>query len=214
MSAFFKRKDIQVTIVGISFLIVFLPYFFDLPALQAFSVKLVTIASLVNAFTLALAIHAQFRRAINAWRRKSKGWGWGIYMMITLVLMILFGIYGQDKAPWHFIMFAVINPLSSVNYSILAFYMSSAAARAFRARNINAFLLLASGFIVLLYQAPMTGATFPVVDPIALYITGTFTMAYARVITMGLTVASIVLGVRMLTGREVSFLGFARESEG
>jgi hypothetical protein len=213
MSAFFKRKDIQITIVGVSFLIVFLPYFFDVPALQTFSVKLTTVASLVNAFTLALAIHAQFRRAINAWRVKSKGWGWGIYMLIALILMILFGIYGQDKEPWHFILFAVINPLSSVNYSILAFYMSSAAARAFRARNLNATLLLLSGFIVLLYQAPMTGAVFPAISPVALYITGTFAMAYARVITMGTTVASIVLGVRMLTGREVSFLGFARESD-
>ena len=65
MSVFFKRKDIQVTIVGISFLLVFIPYFFDIPVLGAFSVKLITIASLINAFTLALAVYALMRRALN-----------------------------------------------------------------------------------------------------------------------------------------------------
>jgi len=211
MSMFFKRKDIQLTIVVLTFLVVFIPYFFNIPALDAFSKKLITIASLVNGFTLALAIHSQFRRASNQWRRKSRGYYWGAYMLICLIMMILFGIIGQESAPWHWVMFAVINPLSSVNYCILAFYLSGSAARAFRARSIQAFMLLAAGSIVLLYQAPLTGAVFPVIDPIALYLTNTFAVSVSRTIYLGLATASIVLGVRMLTGREVSFLGFARE---
>lgn len=211
MSVFFKRKDIQVTIVAISFLIVFIPYFFDIPVLGAFSVKLITIASLINAFTLALAVNALMRRALNTVRRRGRGWWWAVYMVACLFLMMLFGAIGEDKAPWHWVMFAIVNPLSSVNYTILAFYVSSACARAFRARSIHAFLLLATGFIVLLYQAPLTGAVFPAIDPVALYFTDTFAMSFSRTTTMGLTVASIVLGVRMLLGREVQFLGFTRE---
>lgn len=211
MSVFFKRKDIQVTIVAISFLVVFIPYFFDIPVLGAFSVKLITIASLVNAFTLALAVNALMRRALNTVRRRGRGWWWAVYMIACLFLMMLFGVIGEDKPPWHWVMFGIVNPLSSVNYTILAFYVSSACARAFRARSIHAFLLLATGFIVLLYQAPLTGAIFPGINPVALYFTDTFAMTFSRTTTMGLTVASIVLGVRMLLGREVQFLGFTRE---
>lgn len=211
MSSFFKRKDIQIAIVFISFLIVFLPYFFKIPALQAISTKWITIASLVNAFTLVLAVHAQFRRTINIYRRKARGWGWSIYMISCLLLMVLFGIMGQASQPWEWVMFAIVNPLSSVNYCILAFYLSSTVARAFRARSIQATLLLIAGCIVLLYQAPFTGVILPQISPIANYFTDTFGMAVSRTITMGLTVAQVVLGVRMLIGREVQFLGFARE---
>jgi hypothetical protein len=131
--------------------------------------------------------------------------------MVWIIIMIIFGLIGTNKEPWHFIMFAVVNPLSSVNYSILAFYLSSAAARAFRARSLNATLLLITGAIVLFYQAPMTGTFLPGIEPVALYFTNTFAMAVSRAMTMGMTVAAIILGVKTLIGREVQFLGFTQE---
>jgi len=211
MSELFNRKDVMVTITTLSFLTIFIPYFFKIPMLDAFSTKVATIASLINSFTLVLAVHSQFKRGLNIMRAKGRGWFWAPYQMIWIVIMVIFGIIGTNKEPWHFIMFAVVNPLSSVNYSILAFYLSSAAARAFRARSLNATLLLITGAIVLIYQAPMTGTIFPGIEPVALYFSNTFAMAVSRTMTMGMTVAAIILGVKTLIGREVQFLGFTQE---
>jgi hypothetical protein len=132
-------------------------------------------------------------------------------MIITMVLMVIFAFFGRETGPYHWVMYAVVNPLSSVNYGILAFYMASTAARAFRARNTQSILLLATGFIVLLYQAPLTGAYAPWLEPIALYFGNTFGMAAGRMFLISVTVGAIVFGVRVLLGKETSVLGIRQE---
>jgi hypothetical protein len=86
--------------------------------------------------------------------------------------------------------------------------MASACARAFRARSTQASLLLVSGIIVLLGQAPLTGAYIPWFGDARLYLTSTFAMAASRMFAMSVTIGAIVLGVRIITGREVQAIGF------
>jgi hypothetical protein len=114
---------------------------------------------------------------------------------------------------YEFLLVSVVTPLSSVIYGILAFYMSSAGARAFRARSPHAALLLLAGFVVLLYQAPLTGAFFPGIEGAATYLTDTFGMSVSRMFSISVSIGAIVLGVRMLTGREIAFLGFGEGEE-
>jgi uncharacterized membrane protein YccC len=132
-------------------------------------------------------------------------------MIITMILMVVFAFFGRETGPYHWVMYAIVNPLSSVNYGILAFYMASTAARAFRARNIQSIMLLVTGFIVLLYQAPLTGAYAPWLEPIALYFGDTFGMAAGRMFLISVTVGAIVFGVRVLMGKEQSVLGVGKE---
>jgi len=207
MAEIIKNKEFQLSVMLISFLIVFVPYFVDIPALDVVSTKLITIAALVNVFTLALAVYSLIKRNMNFIQRKPRGWYFKAYMLVTMVLMLVFSLFGLDKGPYHWVMFAVINPLSSVNYGILAFYMASTAARAFKARNTKAALLLITGFIVLLYQAPLTGTVFPGIEPVALYLTDTFGKAAGKMFLISVTVGALVFGVRVLLGNEPSVLG-------
>lgn len=211
MAEILKNRELQLGVMLLSFLMVFVPYFIDIPGLETASTKLITIAAIVNAFTLILALYSQFRRGMNIINRRSRGWYFKAYMLITLVLMVLFSFFGQETGPYHWVMYSVINPLSSVNYGILAFYMASTCARAFRARNKKALLLLITGFIVLLYQAPLTGAFLPGIEPIAIYFTDTFGKAAGKMFLISVTVGAIVFGVRVLMGNEPSVLGIGRE---
>jgi len=206
-----KNRQLQIIVMLLSFLFVFLPYFLNVPQLNTASTKLITITSIVTAFTVALAVLAQFRRGMNIINRRSRGWYFKAYMLVTLVLMLGFSLISRETGPYHWVMFAVVNPLSSVNYGILAFYMASTAARAFRARNTKALLLLLSGFIVLIYQAPLTGAYFTGFEPIALYLGGTFGLAAGRMFLISVTVGAIVFGVRVIMGNEPSVLGISKE---
>jgi len=206
-----KNRQLQIIVMMLSFLFVFLPYFLNVPQLDKASTKLITITSIVTAFTVALAVIAQFRRGMNIINRRSRGWYFKAYMLVTMVLMLLFSLISRETGPYHWVMFVVVNPLSSVNYGILAFYMASTAARAFRARNTKALLLLLSGFLVLLYQAPLTGAYIPGIEPIALYLGNTFGMAAGRMFLISVTVGAIVFGVRVILGNEPSVLGISKE---
>jgi hypothetical protein len=211
MSAILKSRELQLACLILAFLAVFIPYFFSIPSLDWFSNELITITAIVSAFTVALAVYSQFRRGFSFIRRRSRGWIFKAYMLVTLVLMMIFALWGQDTGPYAWVMAAVITPLSSVNYSILVFYMASTGARAFRARNAKALLLLITGFIVLLYQAPLTGAFFPQINAPANYIRGTLVTAAATMFLISVTVGAIVFGMRVLMGQEPNVLGIQKE---
>jgi len=203
-----------MTVLVVSFLLVFVPYFIPWGPLDWLSGKLMTIAAVTNAFTIVIAVYSQFRRSGRFIREKRKGWVYHIYLLVLLAIMTLSGfILGQHAGAYEWLLLAVVTPLSSVIYGILAFYMASAGARAFRARSPQAALLLVAGFIVLLYQAPLTGAFFPGIEGAATYITNTFGMSVSRMFSISVSIGAIVLGVRMLTGREVAFLGFTEGEE-
>ncbi len=197
--------------MALSFLLVFIPYFLDIPQLNQASTELVTITSVVTAFTVALAVVSQYRRGMSFITRRVKGWQFKAYMLIAIALMLVFALFGRDQGPYQWVMLAIVNPLSGVNYCILAFYMSSTAARAFRARNSKAILLLLTGFIVLLYQAPLTGALFPSINPIGVYLGATFVTGVGAMFLISVTVGAIVFGVRVLLGKEPSVLGIGGE---
>lgn len=207
LSSILKSRQLILGSAFVAFALQFVPYFLDIPALTVVSTKLSLIAAIANAFTLSLAVYSQFMRGVSFVRRRARGYIFKVYMMMAMILMVAFAMISQTSGPYNWVMYAIITPLSSVNYGILAFYMASTCARAFKARNTKALLFLASGFIVLFYQAPLTGAVIPAIEPISLYITDTFVMAISRTFTISLTLGAIVFGVRLLLGRERSVIG-------
>jgi hypothetical protein len=205
--SFLRMKEVQLVVMVLAFLTVFVPYFVDIPALTPISTKLVTIAAITSAFTVVLAVYSQFRRSLSYAIKRTSGWIFKVYMLIALVLMLVFALISRTSGPYTWVTYAVIGPLSSVNYSILVFYMASTAARAYTARNKRALMLLVTGFIVLLYQAPLTASVFPQITPVSLYIQNTFILAIARMYLISVTLGAIVLGMRVLLGKETKALG-------
>ena len=211
MSWIFRRKDVQVSVIVITFAVVFIPYMFEIPQLQYLSGKFVIIAAITNAFALVLGLYGAIRRASTYIRQRTHGWIIHVYMLLLLGIMTVSGFIGTDNTVWMFLMESVIKPLGSVNYSLLAFYMASAGARAMRARSLKATVLLIAGFIVLLGQAPFTAAVFPIIDPAYLFLNDTMSLAVGRMFTVATSIGGIVMGIRVLTGREVTFLGLSTE---
>jgi len=212
MSSFFKSRSAQISVLIVSFLLVFVPYFIHFQPLEWFSGKLMTIAAVTNAFTITIAVYSQYRRSGRFITERRKGWIYHIYLIVLMIFMVFSGfVIGQHEGGYKWLLKAVVTPLSSVIYGILAFYMASAGARAFRARSAHAALLLVAGLVVLLYQAPLTGSIFPGIESASTYLTDTFGMSVSRMFSISVCIGAIVLGVRMLTGKEVAFLGFGEE---
>ena len=206
---FLRQKETSIILIGISFLIVTLSYFFEIPTLAAFSQELVLMVSVLNAMSILLAIYAQTRRSLILVQQRNHGWTYQAYLLVTIYLMAGVGfVFGQQSDSFMWFQLAILNPTGSVIYSSLAFYMASAAARAFRARSAQAALLLIAGCFVLLGQAPITGVYFPILGTMREYLTGTFSLAAARIFAISVTVGATVLGVRILTGNESEAIGF------
>lgn len=101
----------------------------------------------------------------------------------------------------------VFAPCNATMFALLAFFVASAAFRAFRARNIEAALLLASAIIVLLAQAPIGRWITTSLPHLSDWILDILSNGSRRAIIMGAAVGAIATGLRVILGIERSHLG-------
>jgi len=98
-------------------------------------------------------------------------------------------------------------PLQATMFSLLAFYVASAAFRAFRARSLEATLLLAAGCVVMLGQVPIGNeATGGLAGRALAFLMTYVSTAGIRAIIIGATLGGLATGLRIVLGIERSYL--------
>lgn len=101
----------------------------------------------------------------------------------------------------------IFAPCNATMFALLAFFVASAAFRAFRARNVEAALLLGSAIIILVARAPIGRSISPVLPEISDWILDIPNNAGRRAIMMGAAIGAIATGLRIILGLERSHLG-------
>ena len=126
-------------------------------------------------------------------------------------------IWGHESGTGFYWTFEnVMVPLDATMFSLLAFFIASAAFRTFRARSIEATLLLVAAFIILLGRTPfgmmLTGwipdswSLFQVPN-LAIWIMNSPNLAGQRAIMIGIALGVISMSLRLILGIERSYLG-------
>ncbi|MFV0443497.1 MAG: hypothetical protein ACK5Q5_07995 [Planctomycetaceae bacterium] len=110
----------------------------------------------------------------------------------------------------------LFQPLTATMFAMLAFYVASAAFRAFRAKNFEAILLLGTAFIILVAQTPIGArATNWIPDSLSAfrademkrYIMSLFNTAGNRAIMIGIALGIAATSLKILLGVDRSYLG-------
>ena len=101
----------------------------------------------------------------------------------------------------------IFAPCNATMFALLAFYIASAAFRAFRARNTEATLLLGAGILLLLGRAPVGRLIYDSLPEISNWIIDVPNNAGRRAIIMGASLGAIVTGLRVILGMERQHLG-------
>jgi hypothetical protein len=104
---------------------------------------------------------------------------------------------------------AVLNPVTATMFALLAFYIASAAYRAFRARTVIATILLISAVVVMLGRVPV-GESLPIVGPKIASLTDWLlnvpNMAAKRAIAIGLGLGGSATALKVVLGIEAPHL--------
>ncbi|MDD5090258.1 MAG: hypothetical protein PHQ23_05010, partial [Candidatus Wallbacteria bacterium] len=135
---------------------------FFVPRLDELSNDLQASAIVIGTFALYLAVGNLARVHLMRINRKQSDWELSAVMLTLLVFTAVIGLY--DKADTKtetniaFIYKYVYSPLGATMFSTLAFYIASAAFRAFRIKTFEASLLMISGFLVMLGRVPLGAA--------------------------------------------------------
>ncbi len=141
-----------------------------------------------------------------------------VCLFVTMFLGLFFGIDAKIRPTWlnsgmfegeynpfYWIYFNVQLPLGATMFSLLVFYITSAAYRAFRVRSLEAGILLTTAVIVMLGQIPIASAIGA--DKVMAWIMSVPNVAAKRAIFMGAAMGIASMSLKIILGIERSYLG-------
>lgn len=115
--------------------------------------------------------------------------------------------WGRDGRVFVWVYDHVFDPCNSTMFALLAFFVASAAFRAFRARNAEAALLLLAAILVMLARAPIGRSISDVFPDLGQWLIDIPNNAGRRAIMMGAAIGAIATALRVIVGLERSHLG-------
>ncbi|MCS7244164.1 MAG: hypothetical protein RMJ36_05475 [Candidatus Calescibacterium sp.] len=130
----------------------------------------------------------------------------------TVLPLIDFQVATVDTNIFNSVIFySIYNPLSAAMFSLLAFFIASASYRAFRARNLEATLLLLAAAVVILGRVPVGDYVFGFIglkiSVVSEYITAVINAAAQRAILIAVGIGTIIISLKLLFGIEKSHIG-------
>lgn len=160
MSDFLKR-EVVYAFTGIITVLMLVEFFFWADP-QPWAEAIRTWSVIVYNISLGLgAVRLLMLHGMNTQRRRAN-WEYSAILLVMFAVMIVTGFYGYivtglqtSNAIYNWLFVNVYTPLGATLYPITGFYIFSAAYRAFRARNIDAALMLIAGCFVILKNAPV-----------------------------------------------------------
>ena len=204
------KRRIPMLIVTISGIIMLLQYFSPHPISNAIYEKALDWLVIIGIFAMPLGIYSMVRIQMMKIRYRKAGWGYALVSLISLIVMLGLGYTGECLSNGSLFMkifeFIYI-PIQATMFSLLAFYIASAAYRAFRARNVLATIVLFSAVIVMLGRVPFGYVIHPYFPSIADWIMNVPNMAAQRAITIGLGLGAASTAIKIVIGVERSYMG-------
>ena len=141
--------------------------------------------------------------------RRERRWGYSLVTLGSMGAMIFVGMaYGIQEGTTFSTWFKfLISPIEATMFSLLAFFIASAAFRAFRARSAGATVLLVSGIVVMLGFIPPVEAQFPVIRDLADFLLKYPNTAAKRAIMIGVALGAISVSLKTILGIDRTVLG-------
>jgi hypothetical protein len=210
MSQMLKR-EVVYAVTGIVTVVMFLEYFF-FPESQAWAEIIRTWSVIIYNISLGLgAVRLTMAHSMNV-QRKRENWAFSGVLLAGLAIMLLTGLAGYfmtgqqtNNAIYNWLFNWVYTPLGATLYPITGFYIFSAAYRAFRARNIDAALMLIAGCFVILSNAPVGEALWVGFATVGEWFRFTGQVPGMRTFALVGTLGMIAYGFRALLGKERGF---------
>jgi hypothetical protein len=228
------QRTIPIAILCLSGTIMVAAYFLSFA--QSWGETVTTWFNILAA--VALVLGAGNLIAVNLEKISSQraGWGYAAITLASFAFMLVVGLlkvgavpdpkhpgvafagsYESAASPFGWMYEYVMSPLTATMFAMLAFYVASAAFRAFRAKNVESILLLGTAFIVLLAQTAagmfLTGwipedsaFAFLRLDSIKTGIMNHVQTAGMRAIMIGIALGIVAMSLRLILGIDRSYL--------
>jgi len=166
----------------------------------------------VAAFTIIMAVGSLIVHHLRRVHRRTKGWGYSLVTLGTLLGMVAAGAATgiRPGSLFNKLFLNVQAPMQATMFGILAFYIASASYRAFRARSKEATLLLLAAIFLMLSAVSFIGYYFPRITTLSEWLLMVPNMAAQRGILFGVYLGTLATSIKIILGIERGWMGGGR----
>jgi hypothetical protein len=203
------KREIPLLIVGITGVILFLQYFIP----TDWSMQLLGTSQdwviVIGILALPLGIWSLVKANIMKLQVKGERF-YAAVLLAGFLVMLIFGLPHRSSLEQGSIFMTLFNtiliPIQATIFSLLAFFVASAAYRAFRARSVLATILLLTAFLVMFRWLPL-GIISTADNAIVAWILSVPNMAANRAIGMGIGLGGAAMAIKIILGIERTYMG-------
>ena len=176
---------------------------------QAVNNKLLEWTLVVYAFALILGSLSLWNSHARKVKARAEGWAFSLVTMGALVAITALGVWKGvgEGTPVGTIYNTVNSPLASTMFALLAFVIASAAFRAFRARSVEATLLLITAIVMMIGRVSIGPLISPHLPGITEWLLDVPNLAAKRAIALGVGLGAVSMALKIILGIERSYLG-------
>ncbi len=164
---------------------------------------------IIFAFALIVGVIGVARIHLLKLVQRRSGWVYSGVLLAGAALMSVLGFSGGiDRGSaflWVFDHWQA--PMQSTVFSLLAFYVASAAFRGFRARSGESLILVIAAMIVLIGRVPLGDWISPYIPITADWVLNVPALAAKRAILIGIGLGMIATSLKVILGIERTYLG-------
>jgi hypothetical protein len=210
------RREAPLIIMAVSCIIQLVEYFFTNPTLKAVGSELRTWGSIISAFALGIGVIGTIMIHYNRVRTREAGfWPHSLWFLALFGFMCVIGWgVGTDAAIYQWLFSNILSNLWATMLGTTGFFIIYAAYRAFRARNLEAVIMLTAGILTIFKNVLVLRSYWEGFYSIGNWIFRIPTAAAMRGMTIGASIGLAVLSLRAILGYERAFLGMPTEEEG
>lgn len=203
------KREVPLIITAIFGCFMVIDYFVPHPLVSGIGETLQQWAIIVVAFAYVLGVANIARISGQKISRRSRDWFYQFPLLAGLAFMLTVGVVwgvGERTLFNDFYLYAY-SPMQGTMFSLLAFFIASAAFRAFRMRSFEAALLAIAAVIVMLGRVPVGTLIWDKIPVLSDWIMNVPQMAAKRAIMIGAALGAISTGLKVILGIERNYLG-------
>lgn len=205
------KKQIPIAIVFVTGLLMVLQYFVPHAASEFLFTYANDFVIVIGILALPLGIFSLMRSTAMKARKDPRERFYAIVTIAGFLIMVLTGLkraqFTESGTLNRQLFNNVMIPCQATIFSMLAFYIASAAYRAFRVRTWLATVLLVTAFVVMLRIVPLPEPLSAWNSALVQWILAVPNMAAKRAIIIGVGLGAIAYSMKIVLGIERGYMG-------
>lgn len=185
-------------------------YYVPHPASESLLTEVSVWGQIIGGFAILLGVGSLIRSHYVKIKRREAGWGYSSVMFLSMLIMLVAGFWSSGKTEetsFGWLYSYVFVALQGTMFSLLAFFVASAAYRAFRARTPEATVLLVAAILVMWGRVPLGEHLISGIGAVTEWIMNVPNTAAQRGILIGVSLGGIATSIKIIVGIERSYLG-------